>query len=180
MLEDSRNYTVAWLKQDYRAHFESLYKQMYKRLYVFARNYLFDEYAAEDIVQEVFTMLWTKGHSLKEDVVLPTYLLASVKNLCLDYHRRLKIEDRYQKHMQETEACLYEMEEEDTSLLDRVREVTSKLSEMQQKVLELSVEKGLKYKDIAKMLNVSEETVHTHVKRAYNFIRKNLLCLFFW
>ena len=54
-------YTVKWLNENYSAHFEELYKSIYKRLYFFARNFLMDEALADDIVQEVFLGLWNKG-----------------------------------------------------------------------------------------------------------------------
>ena len=46
------NCTIRWLKENYSEHFERLYKMMYKRLYLFARNFLMDEELADDIVQE--------------------------------------------------------------------------------------------------------------------------------
>ena len=61
-------YTVEWLNEDYSEHFEGLYKFMYKRLYLFARNFLMDEALADDVVQEVFMGLWNKGKSMPENI----------------------------------------------------------------------------------------------------------------
>lgn len=58
-------YTVKWLNENYSAHFEELYKSIYKRLYFFARNFLMDEALADDIVQEVFLGLWNKGKEMQ-------------------------------------------------------------------------------------------------------------------
>ena len=90
-------YTVEWLNEDYSEHFEGLYKFMYKRLYLFARNFLMDEALADDVVQEVFMGLWNKGKSMPENIPLERYLFTSVRNLCVDHHRKLNIIDKYQK-----------------------------------------------------------------------------------
>ena len=100
-------YTVKWLNENYSAHFEELYKSIYKRLYFFARNFLMDEALADDIVQEVFLGLWNKGKEMREDIPLERYLFISTRNLCVDYHRRLNILDKYQKHLMEAEAMVY-------------------------------------------------------------------------
>ena len=65
-------YTVEWLNEDYSEHFEGLYKFMYKRLYLFARNFLMDEALADDVVQEVFMGLWYAGKY--STGTLPVYL----------------------------------------------------------------------------------------------------------
>ena len=169
-------YTIKWLKEDYSTHFECLYSIMYKRLYLFARNFLMDETLADDIVQDVFVNLWKKGKTMLGDISLERYLFTSVKNLCVDYHRKLNIVDRYLKHLAESEVISYYpyiAEESEKEI--KMRKVLAKLPDMQRQVLELSVLDGLKYKEIAERLNIAEGTVHTHMKRAYKFIKINLV-----
>lgn len=176
MGNDDSIYTIGWLKGDYTARFEALYRMMYKRLYAFACNFLRDEDVADDIVQDVFTGLWTKGRAMRDDIVLEPYLQTAIKNLCIDYHRRLQIEDRYQQHALATEAVSYthEEEEEDERIV-KLRKLMKDLPEMQRRVVELSTEDGLSYREIAERLNIAEGTVHTHIKRAYKFLKQNLM-----
>lgn len=170
--------TIGWLKESYPEHFERLYKMMYKRLYLFARNFLMDEELADDIVQEVFVGLWTKGKMMKSDIPLERYLFTSVRNLCIDYHRKLNIVDRYQKHLLETEAfVMFPCEEGESERELRMKRVFAELPEMQRQVLELSVVEGLKYREVAERLKISEGTVHTHIKRAYKYIKEHLFSL---
>lgn len=171
-------YTVKWLNENYPAHFEELYKLIYKRLYHFARNFLMDEALADDIVQEVFLGLWNKGKKMREDIPLERYLFMSTRNLCVDYHRRLNILDKYQKHLIESEAMVYfPYGEEEAERSIKVRKLLGELPDMQRQVLELSVWEGLKYKEIAERLNIAEGTVHTHIKRAYKYIKEHLILL---
>ena len=172
---DNERYTIGWLKEDYRKRFEWLYKTMYRQMAVFARNFLRDDDLAEDMVQEVFANLWTKGKEMRDDIVLEPYLQTAIKNLCIDYLRKLNIADKYQQHVLSTEAISYTPEEEEEpERVVKLREAMKELPEMQRQVLELSAVEGLKYKEIAERLNIAEGTVHTHVKRAYKVIKTKL------
>ena len=171
-------YTVKWLNENYSAHFEELYKSIYNRLYFFARNFLMDEALADDIVQEVFLGLWNKGKEMREDIPLERYLFISTRNLCVDYHRRLNILDKYQKHLMEAVAMVYfPYGGEETERAVKVRELLDELPDMQRQVLKLSIWEGLKYKEVAERLNIAEGTVHTHIKRAYKYIKSHLVLL---
>ena len=46
-------------------------------------------------------------------------------------------------------------------------------------VLEMKIFRDMSYKEIARELNLSEVTVHTHVKRAYKAIREALPVVYF-
>lgn len=167
------SYTIQWLNSDYSRNFEILYKLLFRRLFLFARTFLMDDETAEDIVQDVFMSLWKKSKDLRKDTLLQPYLYASVRNLCIDYHRKLNIQDKYQKHLQTVEA-LTGWENESSEKEEKIKKLFAKLPEKQRQVLELSIAKGLKYKEIAQQLGIEEETVHTHIKRAYQFFRKHL------
>lgn len=171
-------YTVKWLNENYHVNFEKLYKFIYKRLYLFARNFLMDEALADDIVQEVFLGLWNKGKEMREDIPLERYLFISIRNSCVDYHRRLNILDKYQRHLIESEAMVYfPYGEEEAERSIKIRKLLGKLPDMQRQVVELSTWEGLKYKEIAERLNIAEGTVHTHIKRAYKFIKEHWVLL---
>ncbi|MFR7875476.1 MAG: sigma-70 family RNA polymerase sigma factor, partial [Butyricimonas paravirosa] len=58
-----------------------------------------------------------------------------------------------------------------------VRKALDSLSEQQRKIVEMHVMEGKKYLEIAESLNLSENTIRTHLKRAYKILRENLSCL---
>ena len=68
--------------------------------------------------------------------------------------------------------------EDDRELITLVRQALSQLSEQQRKIVELHVMEGKKNLEIADLLNLSENTVRTHLKRAYKILRENLSCIF--
>ena len=68
-------------------------------------------------------------------------------------------------------------DEEDQEIVCLVRKALDSLSEQQRKIVEMHVMEGKKYLEIAESLNLSENTIRTHLKRAYKILRENLSCL---
>lgn len=166
---------VKELKHNLNEVFEQIFREMSPRLFRFALAYTMNADVAEDIVQDSFMHLWTVTLSLPNDTKVSSYLYSSVKNSCLNYYKHLQVEDSNRTKL--TEALIYigSLEyEDDRALFDKVQECLQKLPSKQRKVLELKIFQNMSYKEIARELNVSEVTVHTHVKRAYKFIRESL------
>lgn len=171
----SENNLVKQLKKQSPVAFEYVFKTYFRQLYVFAEGYVMDESVAEDIVQECFVGLWSKYKSIPDNVKLGGYLYRSVKNACIDYLRSLDVSDKYNKRL--SESLLYSSAwdfEASSDIVDRVKEVFSMLPEKQRRIVELNVVHGQGYKDIAEDLGIAESTVHTHIKRAYKFMRENI------
>jgi len=62
---------------------ENAYAQIYDRywaiLYRYARRLLQDDQAAQDVVQDIFVMLWSKATNLETGTNLSAFLYASVR-----------------------------------------------------------------------------------------------------
>lgn len=167
------------LKNNSNEVFERVFREMSPGLFRFALAYTMNADTAEDIVQDTFMRLWTMVPSLPDDTNISSYLYSSVKNSCLNYYKHLQVEDSNRTKL--TEALIYvgTLEyEDDSALFDKVQECLQKLPDQQRKVLELKIFQNMSYKEIARELNVSEVTIHTHVKRAYKFIRESLPLLY--
>ena len=161
-------------RRSHRA-FERIFKEMGPRLYRFAFSYLMNAEMAEDVVQDTFMHFWSVLGTLPEDTRVSTYLYASVKNSCLNYYKHLQVEDSNRTKLTEALIYLGTLEYEDNStLFEKVQECLQKLPDQQQKVLELKICSNMSYKEIARELDILETSVHTHVKRAYKFIRESL------
>lgn len=160
--------------------FERVFRYYYRPLFLFAYGYVMDEDEAENIVQSVFTEMWEKRKRLPEELNLKAYLYSSVKHACLRYFRRLRLLDEYKKRQAEALVLSFADDEveDDAELVALVQQALSKLSEQQRKIVEMHVMEGKKYLEIAEQLELSENTVRTHLKRAYKILRENLSCLF--
>ncbi len=160
--------------------FEEVFRFYYRPLFLFAYGYVMDEVEAENIVQSVFTGLWEIRMRLPENLNLKAYLYSSVKHASLRYFKRLRLLDEYKKRQAEALLLSFANDdvEDDRELITLVRQALSQLSEQQRKIVELHVMEGKKNLEIADLLNLSENTVRTHLKRAYKILRENLSCIF--
>ena len=91
----------------------------------------------------------------------------------------LDILDEYKKRQAEALVLSFADDdvEDDRELVALVQKALSQLSEQQRRIVELHVMEGMKYLEIADLLQLSENTVRTHLKRAYKILRENLSCL---
>lgn len=159
--------------------FEQIYQELQPRLYNFAYSYTMNAAMAEDFVHDAFERLLTIADTLSAEVDIRNYLYASVKNACLNYYKHLQVEDSHRSKL--TEALIFAgtLEYEDEGdLFDKVRELLQCLPEQQRAVLEMKLFNNMSYADIAEKMGISEQTVHTHVKRAYKYIREHMPLLY--
>lgn len=177
----SDKYLIEGLKKKSHKIFEIIFNHYYNRLYRLAFAYLMNRDLAEDTIQEVFVSLWDTADTLSEMVHLQNYLYTSVKNACLDHFKHLQVIDVNKDKL--TEALVFSGTaeyEEDTTLQERVKQLLSELPEQQRRVVEMKFFDGMSYNKIAEILNISEETVHTHIKRAYKFLRNSFVIAYLW
>jgi RNA polymerase sigma-70 factor (ECF subfamily) len=151
-----------------RLAFEELYNDYYPRLVAFADGYLFDHEESKGLVQQVFIQFWQNLSTISIHGSLKSYLFAAVKNKCLNQLKHLKIRDR--NKLQYVEASLHskdvsaqnnELEDLELSLQNEIL----KLPDQIKKVLVLKYFKGKNRKEIAIMLNISENSVKTQLQR---------------
>lgn len=168
-------YTVDMLRTGERKVFEGLFRELSPRLYEFAAHYAMNGEVAKDVVQDAFLHLLEALPTLPGETRVDAYLYASVKNGCANYFKRLQVEDAHREKLAESLIFSGTTEyEDDSELMAKVRECVEMLPEQQRRVLEMKVLRNMTYREIARELDVTELTVHTHVKRAYKFIRESV------
>lgn len=168
-----------------KENFDSIYINNFSRLFLFAKEYvLFDE-EAENIVQDIFLMLWEKREALRVDVSLTAYLFTLVKNKCIDFLRHQMVEQMYSENVkheynEELNVKLFALEsfdhnfssEEDIETL--LRNAIDKLPERCRLIFIKSRIEGKKYKEIAEELNLSVNTVEGQISIALKKLREEL------
>ena len=168
-----------------KENFDSIYINNFSRLFLFAKEYvLFDE-EAENIVQDIFLMLWEKREALRVDVSLTAYLFTLVKNKCIDFLRHQMVEQMYSENVkheynEELNVKLFALEsfdhnfssEEQIEIL--LRNAIDKVPERCRLIFIKSRIEGKKYKEIAEELNLSVNTVEGQISIALKKLREEL------
>jgi RNA polymerase sigma-70 factor (ECF subfamily) len=170
---------LAGLKQGNKATFSLLFKAYYKDLVLFGGNILPDRVACEDIVQSVFLKLWNDRATLNITSSLKSYLLKSVSNACLDEIRHRNIVQKHEAYFSYTHNnLLSEVDTENyilySDLQKYLHKVLEQMPESYKEAFILSRRDGLKYREIAEKLHVSERTVEVRIGKALELLRKHL------
>jgi len=161
-----------------RAAFEKLFESYYTRLHYFAKQYVYNNDDAEELVNDSFIAIWGKREELIFDQSLKPYLYTTVKNRCINFIKKNKIETI------EIEKASYELVAEDTfDVLQQLNKketenlifaAIAKLPPKCKQVFLLSRKEELSYKEIAAILDINIKTVENQIGIALKFIRKKL------
>jgi len=172
---------VLWNKiclEDDITSFEQLYRFLYGRLLKFSVYYVTDKQAAEDIVTEVFVKCW-ENRAASTHVVNPeSYFFIAVKNQSLKYLKKnssvtfidlVDAEEDVSVNMQTPEYLI-----ETKELHRQLDKAIAGLAPQAATVFRLIKESGMKYKEVAELLNISPRTVQTQLFRAIAKLRVTL------
>jgi RNA polymerase sigma-70 factor (family 1) len=159
--------------------FECLFKLYYPRLTIFANRFLNDIAASEEIVSDIFVILWEQWHEIDLTATISAYLFKSVQNRCLNYLKHQKIENLYVSYL-EREQLLNETAlaaesiylEKEMAL--QINIALQSLPEKCREIFMMSRFEHLKYKDIAGKLNLSPKTVERQISIALDKLRRVL------
>ncbi len=167
------------LKNGDISSFEAIYKSHYRRIFHFSLQYLQDEEACFNIIQDVFSSLWDNRTKLADDTNLNAWLYTVTKNKCLKHIRNLKTEKRHLENLREQRMILnFEaLNSLDTSSItfDEIEKIIrNTLSNLPQRcriAFEMSRFEDKKYSEIAVEMQISQKTVETYVSSALKIFR---------
>lgn len=164
--------------------FKKFVTQYYPQLCAFATQYTDSLEVSEDIVQDVFLRFWESKKYLSPKSFLKSYIFSSVRNASIDYIRKNNVHT-----FTELEEASYLKEEEVTeeNLLaqhEHLHELLKQLPPQEYSVLIAIVVHNKKYKEVGEEMNISVNTVKTHLSRALKYLRTHniklhLLLLFY-
>ncbi|HMI59899.1 MAG TPA: RNA polymerase sigma-70 factor [Puia sp.] len=161
--------------------FEKVYRQYFIRLFRFCFSIVHQKEAAEEIVNDVFLYLWKRREQSGDIRNLGVYLYIATKNLSLNYLR-----DNHFLHVvdiSEQVSQYIKLEVTPGSLMESaetIRQMQNAIDELPPRcrlIFKLIKEDGLKYKDVAALLNISVKTVEAQLAIAMKKIAVLLIPL---
>ena len=156
-----------------RKDVESLFKTHYAQMYHLALTLLFDEAESKDVVSEVFASLLSGSTIVRADNAR-AFLLASVRHRCLNALQHKQVQERFARLLTEDADTLMKDNtvEEQMQMEELMRYVQDNLSPLEQDIFRMRYLKEMTCQEVAEALNVSRQTVHTHLKQTVKIIRK--------
>lgn len=166
--------------------YSEIYNRYHAALYIHAFKRLQDREECRDIVQEIFTALWQKHGETTFNSTLSGYLYMSVRNRIFDLLARKYLKQEYvvsiQRFAEEGQVTTDHMVRQHQLSAIIERELAD-LPARTREIFEMSRKGFLSHKEIAVVLNISEQTVKTTVNNALRVLRVRLgkiFLLFFY
>jgi RNA polymerase sigma-70 factor (family 1) len=136
-------------------------------LFLFAMGFVRKKEIAEEIVSDVFVKIWETRSNLTEIENLKAYLFVSVKNSCISHIRKNRKEnlvslDGLNNFLVPAVECP-ESEYINAEKLNEIYDAIKQLPPKCRIVFSLAKFNGLKYKEIAEVMEISEKTVNNHL-----------------
>ncbi|MGQ1788170.1 RNA polymerase sigma-70 factor [Saccharicrinis sp. GN24d3] len=162
-------------------NFERFFADHHRSLVFYALKFVERHDVASDIVQEAFVKLWENRNKIVINASLKAFIYKTVYHLCLNHLEQLKIRATHHQaiflELMNIELDYYNREESliQKELAKLIEEAVNKLSPDYKEVVVLSRYQGLKNKEIAEKLKISQRTVETRIYRALNKLRKELV-----
>ncbi len=173
------------LKQGDPGAFKEVFRLLYPRLKGYCKLFIKDASQVEDIIQESFIALWENRNSFKTDKSIESYVFVIVRNRCLNYLKKQKLEGE-KIDLDNPEIAqlqfLYQLDftaQEDSSLEEMLvvslKEMIAELPEKRRAVFVKCKIEGRKQVEVANELGISIKMVEKHVAMAKNIIHEKLI-----
>lgn len=164
-------------KGDIKA-FERLFRQYYLPLCRYAQCIVGTREAAEEIVSDLFYILWRDKATLNIFQSAKSYLYTAVRNGCIQHIRHHRTTEEHLKNLQlemSVHAAISPEEEtENKELQELLDNCLSKMSERCRNIFHMHRDKGLKYAEIASILGISVKTVEADMTKVLKTLRKEV------
>ncbi len=162
--------------EDYEA-FENLFHRFYPMLCQHVYRFILCEHKAEEIVSDVFIKVWNNRHKLVLKSKVKSYLYTAVRNQAIDYLRKQVKERKINGEISHDYRSEYAspadlvISKETEHIVEAAIEA---LPPQGRRIFRMSRDKGLKYREIAEILDISIKTVETHMRRSLIFLRREV------
>lgn len=165
------------LKAEQVCAFEELYERYWSKLYSNAYNRIRIAEVAEEIVQDFFTSLWVTRKSLVVRSSFNNYTHTAIRNLVFKYYQKEYKLKEYQesRKINMVEGDFSTEQEIEFKDLKRVLDLeVESLSPKCRGVFNLSRNEYKSNKEIAALMEISENTVENHMSKALRVLRLSI------
>jgi RNA polymerase sigma-70 factor (ECF subfamily) len=170
------------LKDGKHSAYEEIYDRYHAALYVHAFKRLQDKEECRDIIQALFTDLWSKREELILKGHLSGYLYTSVRNRIFNLLAKGRLKTNYIISIKEF-SDQYIASTDELVRQNQLKSIIDKeiqlLPPRTREIFELSRKDHLTHRQIAEQLDISDQTVKTTINNALKILRIKLGTMFF-
>ena len=162
-------------EREFKKVFEDLFRDNFKALcYYCQHKFGLDFESSKDIVHSGFVKIWESRNSTHCHNTLKAFIYKVVTNSCLNTLSHDSVKRKHEKYILQ-HSVFHLTENPDVNLLlKELDNAISELPEQMRTIFQYSRERGLKYQEIACLMNISQKTVETQMSRALARLRSRL------
>lgn len=183
MLSETDKYLIESIKKGDYNSFEIVFRSYYSLLCKYAFSLIHDAHLAEDLVSDVLGRIWEFPDKIIIHTSLKGYLVRSVHNACINYitRKHKKFQELNPETIEKLNALLPESKYDvitdqliGKELEEEIENAIASLPTECSKIFSLSRKESLSHREIARQMNISENTVKVQIYRALVKIREAL------
>lgn len=152
-------------KNNSQKYFENLFQEYSDVVYRLCLYKTSNEDIAHDLTQETFLRLWNMISSGKEIVKPKQYIYQITRNLIVDYYKSKKMVSLDELHEMGFDSKSTETSAEHISDVLILREIIEDMDKEFRDVIYMRYVEGLTVKEIAEILEISENLVSVRINR---------------
>ena len=186
-MKERRLYEQLSLKEIFKKLSESpdrplynfFFSKYYPKLIWFALIFVKQHCAAEEVVSDVMLNILKKRKKLAKTDNIEGYIFISVKNQSLKYLKKSKRQVYFDNLESETDLLMTTSASPEYEYLENefhqiVKSTIDSLPPKRKLVFKMIKEDGLKYNDVANLLDLSVKTIETHMGLALKSLHENI------
>lgn len=157
--------------------FRKVFHAYNKILFPFVVALMKSETEAREVMQEVFLKLWLQRSTLRSVENPGGWLRTLASNHAYDHLRKQATYHRYlnEMHLQQPDAAgEFNDQQQAAQARELLRQAISRLPERRRQIFELSKLEGLSRREVANLLELSENTVRNQLAEAMDFLQREL------
>ena len=158
-------YRIARL--DDQQAYRELYTSLYSYLFGFAKTIVQSRESTEEVVSDVFIKLWERRKELEKIENLKVYLYVATRNIAFNYLDKQKRNSTNSIDDVEAEFTSIDFDPEQllitADMLALIQKAIYQLPPKCKIIFKLAKEDGLKYREVAEVLNISVKTVENQL-----------------
>ena len=162
-----RDLQVRIARFDDQQAYKELFTSLYSYLFQFAKTLVKSKEPAEEIISDVFIKIWEKRKDLEKIENLKLYLYVSTRNLSYNYlDKQKRSATNALDNVQAEFTSVYFDPEQlliTADMLTRIQKAIDQLPPKCKMIFRLAKEDGLKYREVAEILNISVKTVENQL-----------------
>ena len=170
---------IVALKQNDEIVFSELFQEYHQKIYFYVLYKTESKYLAEEVTQLTFIKLWNYRHNLDESLNLSSQIFRIAKTTCIDLLRKEANKSKLAQVQKVRLSSNGTSEDLDGKEMERkLTYAIQKMPPMRRKIFVMSRYESKSYKEISRLLSLSEKTVENHIALALKQLRRIFFLLF--